>query len=135
MNRQEFIDDIVDMYGLKQFDYDYDIEMLGDVYDRDGFNDYVWSAVSDWCDGWESLGSWLYNLPSPDDYDYFDMSDEPCGVGQWEFDYWKGKILEYCDDNNLWDDDEGGYACDDVPDYVPPVQEDDGQLLMLLSVC
>lgn len=132
MTRQQFLDDIVDIFQLMDFCYEYGFDdEVADVYSRDSYKEWVWSSIQDWYGDWESLASWLYNLPETFDYDYFDLSDEPCGVGDYEFNYYKGKVLEAADYEDFWEyADE--YEIEEAP--AEPPKPDDKELIMLLAV-
>lgn len=132
MTRQEFVEEILEMWQLKTFCYDYGFDdELSDVYDQDAYRDWVWDAIQNWSDDWESLASWLYNLPETSDYDYFDLSDEPCGVGDYEFDYYKERVLETVDsEGDFWDDTDE-FEIEEAPEEPP--KPDDTEFMLLIA--
>lgn len=133
MTREQFVEEYNEMWQLKEFVSDHEIwDVLDDVYDAESYRDWVWDNIRDWCDSWESLGSWLYNLPESDEYDYYDLSDEPCGVGDWETSYWKQQVLDEADHRDLWDDDdEETFEIEEAP--AEPPKADDTEFIMLLT--
>lgn len=137
MTRDEFLENILDMDDLKRFGYDYGYEYtLEDVYDRDSYNGWVWDSIRDWCDDWESLATWLYNLPETNDGRWFDISDEPCVVGDYEFESWKDDMLERLDRDGFFENEEESFACDEMPVRTAPAAPNPAdleRLTMLLA--
>ena len=130
MTRQQFLDDIVDISQLMDFCYEYGFDdEVADVYSQASYKEWVWSSIQDWYGDWESLGNWLYGLPESTEYDYFDLSDEPCGVGEYEFDRLKDNVLYAADHNDFWDDTDE-YEIEEAP--TEPTKSDDEELIMLL---
>lgn len=131
MTREQFLEDIVDICQLMDFCYEYGFDdEVADVYSQASYKEWVWSSIQDWYGDWESLASWLYNLPETSDYDYFDLSDEPCGVGDYEFDYYKERVLEAADHNDFWDDTDE-YEIEEAPEEPP--KPDDTEFMLLIA--
>lgn len=77
-----------------------------DVFDEDGYNEYVDNEVSEWTDDWTSLRDYLDLLPSGYDWYYRDEWGEICGLAYDEADVIRQPLLEWCDENNIFDDDQ-----------------------------
>ena len=115
MTRQEFLDEIFDIGDLVNFAHEYGYEHVVEyVYSQDSYNDWVWESIHDWWGSdWEELCNWLDNLPGRGDYDYYDLSDNPCGVGDYEFNLYLNEMLEALDENDFFED--GGEDVEDNP--------------------
>lgn len=108
MTRQEFIDDITTFAELKEFCYDHDCELLDDVYDQEQLDD----EINAWVDDnhrdymWNELRDYFDNIPTG--YDYYRQTDvmEYEGLDHTDFQLFKNEVLEWSDDNEVWDEDE-----------------------------
>lgn len=143
MTRQEFLEEVIDMDSLFSFVYEsgYD-NVVEDVYSRDRFNEWVWDSIQGWCDGWDSLGSWLCSLPDPDDYDYFDMSwGDVTGLCDDDAQRYIDTLLEQLDNDNFFEEDEieddeeydGEYVLDNEPKPQRQDPEECDRFLTLLT--
>lgn len=141
MTRQEFIDEINDIYDLMSFVYEYGYEHIVEyVYSQDSYSDWVWENIHDWGGSWEELQSWLYNLPETRDFDYFDISDEPCGIGDYEFERYKSDLIDALDYDDYWEDadevdddnNDANYVINDEPPKTCN-QEERNEFITLLT--
>ena len=126
MTRQHFIDTVNDWGDLITFCNDHQCSVCEDVYDEYGRDEMVDEMVNDWArhDSWTDLRDRLAGIP---DYDgYFRYDD----YGDWyeldnysDFDGYKDEVLEWGDDNDVWDEDEE--EDEDAVDYEPAPDEPD----------
>ena len=122
MTRQEFLDDVTTFDELHSFciDIGYDLQEDG-AYSEEEYNDYieedVYDAVRD--NSWRETRDWLSSLP--DGYDFY-LRD---GWGEWvgrsyeDIDDLKERVLEYADENDLFDiEDEDVEAIEQIIDIL-----------------
>ena len=124
MTRQEFIDNVTCMSDLIEFCTDVDCDLLCDVYDSEGRDDYInENLLCDWareCD-WEEVRNILDDIPTGYDYYYYDGDWH--GINEWEFQDWKQQVFEWCDECDVFSDDEeeleddnDGFPVDEEPE-------------------
>lgn len=119
MTRDEFINEVNCWSELLDWCYDYDCSYCEDVYTEDSKDGYFDDDLVDMA---RNAGSWRDMLDElndiPTGYDYYIRND----YGEWrgadddDFDSYKDDILEWGDDNDVWDEDEEEdeeYACDE----------------------
>ena len=109
MTRNEFLEEVNWFDDLLNFDSELGLYICDDIYDQDTMNDYVnehlYDLVDD-CDGWEWLRDYLDNIPNGADYYILDDYGEWSEAGDYEFTRRKEEILDYCDDHDLWDEED-----------------------------
>lgn len=121
MTRQQFIEGINDWWELIDFCNDEGCNFCDDVYSEESRDDYINEHLVDMA---RDAGSWPELLDTLNDittgYDYYRLND----YGEWfilddyEFNQYKDDVLEWCDDNSIWEDDE--------EEEPLPDEEDDG---------
>lgn len=109
MTRQDFIDNINDFDELIDFCNDYECSYCDDVYSEESRDDYINEDLVDmarYTDSWYSLLNTLYNITTG--YDYYRHTDygDWEGLGDYEFNAYKNDVLEWADDQDIWEDDE-----------------------------
>lgn len=152
MTREEFIDDITNFSELKEFCYDFDCELLDDVYDQESMDD----DINAWIDdnhrdySWDELRDDLNDIPTG--YDYYVQTGvlEYEGLDITDFQSYKNDVIEWCDENEIWEDEEEEdeepawwqpEECDeplfdeDEDDDDPAVEDEDFGVGELFAVC
>ncbi len=127
MTRQEFIDNVTYWAELCDFCYDENIGYCDDVFNEDSYNECIRCNLQDMTRGdfWQDIRDWLYELPSGYDYYIQDDHGDWRGADDDDFDIKKGAIIQYMDDEGLWDEDEEEpEEYYDVEDETPIEDED-----------
>lgn len=128
MYRQEWIDEIADIYDLVRFCWDngYDGE-VENVYSADSRNDCINDEINSWGSDWTNLRDYLSDLEDSDQYDYWlrdDYDGTWTGIGNYEFNELKEQVLETLDNDEWFDVDE-----EDVPEaaeaHAEPEESDE----------
>ena len=157
MTRDEFINGINEWWELIDFCNNEDCDICEDIYDEDERDDYINSNLyeiaeeaGNWCD----LKETLEDIPTDDgyylcngwtDWDWLDDDD---------FRAYKNDVLEWMDDNDMWDDEEDEeYDEEFYDEYAPgdgeeppyeedidpydlvPLEEEDISVSDLFSAC
>lgn len=106
MTRQEFIDDVTTFDELHSFciDIEYDLQEDG-AYSEDEYDEYINEEAYEIAreNDWRDLRGWLSELP--DGYDFYvkDAWEDWGGRSCREIDDLKESVLEYADQNDLFD--------------------------------
>ena len=122
MTRQEFLDTITDWCDLVGWCSDNNCDLLSEVYDQDGYDEYINDDLERWAgdETWQDLRERLRHLP--DGYDYY--RHDP------DYDEWRGlteddefydmlyRVLDWGIDNAIIDDDE-----EEEPEEFSAVEE------------
>lgn len=146
MTRNEFLNDVITFGELKDFCYDYDCTMLEDVYDEEGRDDYINECLMDWArdDSWQELYSRLDGIPTGYDWYRYDDYGEWCGLDDGDFEEYKDDVLEWGDDNDIWDEDEEEDDTDIFAEEIDadmadeedePVEDEDFSVDALMGMC
>lgn len=132
MTRQEFIDNVTCMSDLIEFCADVDCDLLCDVYDSEGRDDYInQNLLYDWARelDWELVRNILDDIPTGYDYYYYD--------GDWtgisDFQDWKQQVLEWCDECDVFSDDEEELEDDNDGSPVDEEPEEQVELASTIS--
>lgn len=106
MTRQEFLDDVTTFDDLQSFciDIEYDLQEDG-AYSEEEYNDYIEEDVYDVVrnNSWRGTRDWLSSLPDGYDFYFRDEWGEWTGRSYREIDDLKESVLEYADENDLFD--------------------------------
>lgn len=142
MTRNEFLEDVTTFSDLKDFCYNENCSILEDVYDEEGRDDYINECLMDWAreDSWQDLYGRLDNIPTGYDWYRYDDYGDWCGLDDGDFEEYKGDVLEWADDNGVWDDDEEEDVeedCfeDEPEDDEPAPEEEDFSVGDLIGMC
>lgn len=118
MTRKEFLEDVNDMDDLICFCNDNDLSTLEYVYDSDSFDSYIndclYDKVRNNGDSWVDVKDWLNDIP--DGYDYYDTEYDFEGIGDYEFDDYKTRVLDDADYYDVWEDEEDDEEVEGVED-------------------
>ena len=109
MTRQQFIDEVNDWWELIDFCNDEGCSYCDDVYSEESRDDYINEQLVDMArnaDSWSELLDTLNDITTG--YDYYRRDDygEWSGLGDYEFNEYKDDVLEWADDQEIWEDDE-----------------------------
>lgn len=119
MTRQQFIDEVNDWWELIDFCNDEGCSYCEDVYSEESRDDYINEELVDMArnaDSWASLRDNLNDIDT--DYDYYRCTDygDWEGLGDYEFRDYKEDVLEWADEQDIWEDDEEEPLPEDVED-------------------
>lgn len=142
MTRNEFLDDVTTFGELKDFCSDNGCNLLDDVYDEESRDDYVNDCLAEWAhnNSWEELRDILNEIPTGYDW-YLDDYGSWDGLDDEDFENCKNDVLEWADDNDIWEDDEEGdeedsdYFEDESEDDEPAPEEEDFSVGDLIGMC
>ena len=146
MTRQEFIDNVTTWSELLDFCYDENIDFCEDVYTEDAKDEYFDDILVDMARDagcWQELYNRLEEIPTGYDYYIRDDYGDFEGADDDDFDSHYEDVLEYMDDNEYWDDDDGDEDYEEEPvreEYVDPedeepVEEEDVSIAELFTTC
>lgn len=109
MTRAEFIENIQDWWELIEFCDDEGCSICEDIYDDDAKDEYINGDLVDMArnaDGWRDLLQKLNDIESGYDYYRLDGYGDFVGVDDDDFQDYKDDVIEWCDNNDIWDDEE-----------------------------
>ena len=117
MTRSEFDDRIVelcDWTDLRDLIEELDIEEYIELYSAESYDYWVWDAVHDWSDSWESLSDYLGNL-SPCCYNeimVFRDNIPEYAIAEDDYTNLLQEVVEIMDYHDYWDEED--YANEEV---------------------
>ena len=143
MTRVEFIEEVTEWHELIDLCRDYDCNICEDIIDDDTLDEYVDYDISNCGYGWRALRDYPSDIPT--DYDYYrcDGSFDYVGLDNGDFEDYKSRVLDWMDEEDLWDAEEGEED-EDEEDFdpgepeepeEPPVEEEDFSVSVLMSMC
>ena len=143
MTRNEFLENVTSFYDLKDFCNDEDCNLLEDVYDEEGRDDFINDCLMDWArdDSWQDLYNRLDNIPTGYDWYRYDDYGDWCSLDDEDFEEYKNDVLEWADNNGVWDDDEedtdedGDNFEDEPEDDEPAPEKEDFSVGELIGMC
>lgn len=108
MNRSTFIDDVNDFYDLSQFCEEAGCYLLEDIYSEDARNEMIDESLVDLArnNSWQDLYNILDRYRDNSGYDFYEYDDYYDEYRPADFDYWKGEVRDWADENDAWEDDE-----------------------------
>lgn len=125
MTRDEFLEEITTWQQLRDFCEDNGCgDYLMDIYSEEDRDGYVDDCIVDWARDytWTELYSILDNIPTG--YEYYRL----CEDGDWEgltqadFDAFKDDVADWCDRNDIWDEE---YTEEDDEEEAPEEDEEE----------
>lgn len=138
MTRNEFLENVTSFYDLKDFCNDEDCNLLEDVYDEEGRDDFINDCLMDWArdDSWQDLYNRLDSIPTGYDWYRYDDYGDWCSLDDEDFEEYKNDVLEWADNNDIWDNDEEDDEEEDEPkDDEPAPEEEDFSVGDLIGMC
>lgn len=141
MTRDEFIEDVCSWWALKDFCDTYDCDICSDIIDDDTLDEYVDEDVRNCDDGWRGLRDYLSDIPTG--YDFYQVYGrfDYVGMDDGDLDPYKDSCLEWGDDHEIWDEEEGEEDTDETvfeEECVEPdeeVEEEDFSIGALIGMC
>lgn len=109
VTRQEFIYDVQDWYDLIRFCDEMGIYNCEDVYTRESMDELLDEELVDIArgHGWREMLGILNNFPDGDaDYYIRDEYGDFVEADYDAFEAYKSDVIEYCDDEEMWDEEE-----------------------------
>lgn len=109
MTRQQFIDEVNDWWELIDFCNDEGCSYCDDVYSEESRDDYINEKLVDMArnaDSWSELLDILNDIATGFDYYSRDDYGEWYGLGDYEFNEYRDNVLEWGDDNDIWEEEE-----------------------------
>lgn len=149
MTRSYFLDYVNDWDELIELCREHDCDICDDIIDDDALDDYVNSDIACSGYGWRALRDYLADIPTGYDYYRCDGTFDYEGLDDSDFEDYKSRVLDWMDENDLWDaeedeegeDEEFDPDCDffspsepDEPED-PPVEEEDFSVTDLITMC
>ena len=128
MTRTEFQEDVTSWWDLVDFCRENDCYYCDDIYDDDSKDDYINSMLSDMArnaDCWRDLLDTLEAVPTGYDFYRKNEYDEFYEADDDDFDSYKQDVLEWGDDNDVWDPDEEDAEDDEEPEMSEGTSEDE----------
>ena len=128
MTREEFLDNVNDWDELLDFCYDNDIYTCEDIHTDAQKDEYIEDNLVEWArtNTWKELYNILDDIPDEgswyviNDYgDIWEATDD-------DFEDYKQRTLEKCDDGELFDEEEP-YEEDDIEDYTLDEEEEEDE--------
>lgn len=151
MTRSYFLDYVNDWYELIELCQEYDCDICEDIISDDTLDEYVDSDISGTDYGWRRLRDFLSDIPTGYDYYRCDGSFDYVGLDDGDFEDYKSRILDWMDEDSLWEAEEDEEDEDFDPDYdffspgepenepeepaEPPVEEEDFSVSELMCMC
>lgn len=138
MTRAEFVENVCDWSELLNFCYDNDCNECEDIYSSSARDEYINENLINMVDNASDWRDLLHALDNIDDgYDYYirDEYGEWPVAGDYEFDHYKGYVLEWMDKNEYWDDEEEEEYGDCDAEEEEESIEEDVSFFELFSAC
>lgn len=139
---------VTDWRELIELCYEHDCDICEDIIDDDQLDEYVDADISSSEYGWRSIRDYLTDIPTGYDYYRCDGSFDYIGLDDSDFEDYKSKVLDWMDEDSLWDEEEEDEMDEDFdPDYdffspgepeepaEPPVEEEDFSVNDLMNMC
>lgn len=138
MTRQDFIDNVNDFDELIDFCNDYECDLCEDVYSETARDEYIDDNLRDMAynaEGWQDLLDTLNAIVTGYDWYRRDDYDDWEGLGDYEFEQYKQDVLEWADDNDIWEEDEEEALPEDDDDDEEFVADEPMSIGELMGVC
>lgn len=142
MTRDEFLDDVITFGDLKSFCYDEGCSILENVYDDEERDEQINDCLVDWAreDSWEALHRRLDDIPTGYEWYCYDDYGEWRGLDDDDFESYKRDVLEWADDDEIWDanEDDDEIFEDGEPNEVddePAIEDEDFSVGDLIGMC
>ena len=149
MTRSYFLDYVTDWYELIDLCGEYDCDICEDIIDDDQLDEYVMDGISNSNQSWRGIRDFLSDIPTGYDYYRYDGTFDYVGLDDSDFEDYKSRVLDWMDEDSLWDEEEEDENEDDFdPNEVdffspgpepepeePLVEEEDFSVSELMCMC
>lgn len=138
MTRTEFVEEVLGFQDLIDFCNDNGCDdIVQHIYDKETVDGFIMEAIQSdcfGCDTWQGLYAILDEMP---DCEWYDLE---WGYEEAEFESRKDEVLDYMDDNGLWEEEEDEEdeeeddetsVLEELEEQVPEV--DSGEMMALLG--
>lgn len=144
MTRNDFLNDVTEWWELLDFCSDEGCYICEDIIDSDQLDEYVEEDIRDTNYSWRGIRDSLSEIPTGYGYYRMNGSFDYDGMDENDFDSYKEDVLEWGDNNGVWEDEpdeEDDFDTDTMfneedsePDE-PPVEEEDFSIGELMGFC
>lgn len=119
MKRDDFIEDINDFYDLLEFCRDNECYECDDIYDEDCMSDYVNEQIETWISqmSWTELRDKLDAIDTSYSYFILDEYGDFQGADDNDFQIYKDMVLDWADNQDLWEDEDDEEDFDEYEEY------------------
>ncbi len=144
MTRNYFLDYIDEFDGLKDLCREHDCDICDGIIDSRQFDEYVDDDISEALPyhNWQEIRDMLNGIPYGYDYYRVDGSFDYSGLDSYDFESYKQEVLEWMDENGLWDyeadeeeDENDSEEVEVLEPEEPEVEEEDFTVSDLMSMC
>lgn len=131
MTRDDFVEYVTCWGDLIEFCDDFGCAYCEDVYDDEGKDDFFNEDLVEMArnaNNWQDLKSELDDIP--DGYDYYirdNYDGSWSGADDYDFDRYKDDVLEWGDNNDVWEDDEEECEEETSQAYIEEEADDDDE--------
>ena len=128
MTREEFLDNVNDWDELLDFCYDNDIYTCEDIHTDAQKDEYIEDNLVEWArtNTWKELYNILDDIPDEGSWYVINDYGEIWEATDDDFEDYKQRTLEKCDDDELFDEEEP-YEEDDIEDYTLDEEEEEDE--------
>lgn len=145
MTRNDFLDNVTEWWELLEFCSYEECDICEDIIDSDQLDGYVDEDIRNTNYSWIGIRDSLSEIPTGYDYYRVNGSFNYEGIdAEGEFDSYKDRVLEWGDNNDVWEDEpneEYDFDTDTVFDEEdtepdePPVEDEDFSIDELMGFC
>lgn len=144
MTRNDFLNDVTEWWELLDFCSDEGCNICEDIIDSDQLDEYVEEDIRDTNYSWRDIRDSLSEIPTGYGYYRMNGSFDYDGMDENDFDSYKEDVLEWGDNNGVWEDepdDEDDFDTDTMfneEDSEPdesPVEDEDFSIGELMGFC
>ena len=144
MTRNDFLNDVTEWWELLDFCSDEGCNICEDIIDSDQLDEYVEEDIRDTNYSWRDIRDSLSEIPTGYGYYRMNGSFDYDGMDENDFDSYKEDVLEWGDNNGVWEDEpdeEDDFDTDamfneeDSEPDEPPVEEEDFSIGELMGFC
>ena len=128
MTREEFLDNVNDWDELLDFCYDNDIYTCEDIHTDAQKDEYIENNLVEWArtSTWKELYNILDDIPDESNWYVINDYGEIWEATDDDFEDYKQRTLEKCDDDELFDEVKP-YEEDDIEDYTLDEEEEEDE--------
>lgn len=106
MTRSYFTDFVTTWDELLELCSDEDCSVCEDIISDDGLDEYIDSDICNTNYSWRDIRDFLNAIPTEFDYYLYNGPFDYIGLNDDDFVDYKGRVLDWMDENGLWEDEE-----------------------------